>query len=254
MRITILLLLASLARAEVAPKPDFVPAGYKLVFSDEFEGAKVDTAKWNYRTGLRFWSIQKPENVSVSNGTMKLHLKKEKTEKAEYTAGGLISKSEFKYGFYQCRFKVPAGKGWHTSFWMMANTAKSSGTDAEMTRGARQELDVCEQDSIDPNAYSVNVHQWAPTHKSFGHKRIKTEADLSKDFHIWSCEFDAKEVKYYFDGKLVQTVDVSNFEHGGMSVWLTSIASPLGKTDKVDDSKLPETAEFDWVRVYVKEK
>jgi hypothetical protein len=35
-------------------------------------------------------------------------------------------------------------------------------------------------------------------------------------------------------------------------VWLTSIATFLGGTKAVDETKLPATAEYDWVRVYKK--
>ena len=39
-------------------------SGYKLVWHDEFDGKAVNTNEWNYRTGERFWSTQRPENVS----------------------------------------------------------------------------------------------------------------------------------------------------------------------------------------------
>jgi beta-glucanase (GH16 family) len=48
-------------------------------------------------------------------------LKKEDRGKLHYTAGGVISKKTFKYGYYEARFRVPPGAGWHTSFWMMRN-------------------------------------------------------------------------------------------------------------------------------------
>ncbi len=236
-----------------AAKPDAVPAGYVLAFSDEFEGDKVDEAKWIYRTGERYWSTQRAENVSVAGGALKLHLKKEDFGKSHYTAGGAISKETFIHGFYQARMRVPAGKGWHTSFWMMRNGGPKAGDpEAAKAKDARQEIDVCEQDSNDLHAYSANLHEWLPAHKSYGHQRVKTEANLAKDFHIYAAEFDEKQIKFYFDGELVQTVDATKFVHGPMQVWLTSIASPLNKTDAVDDGKLPEVAEFDWVRVYVK--
>ena len=41
-------------------------------------------------------------------------------------------------------------------------------------------------------------------------------------------------------------------DHGDMSIWLTTIASPLGKTDAVDESRLPVHAVFDYVRYYAK--
>jgi len=48
----------------------------------------------------------------------------------------------------------------------------------------------------------------------------------------------------------VQTVIVTNFSHEEQHIWLTSIASSLGKTKAVDDANLPAAAEFDYVRFY----
>jgi hypothetical protein len=217
-------------------------AGYKLVWHDEFGGKAVNTNDWNYRTGERFWSTQRPENVSVADGKLRLALKKEKFGNTDYTAGGLISKREFKFGYYEARIKMPRGKGWHTSFWMMRNGEVET---------REQELDVCEQDSINPNDYSTNVHGYKPTHRALGAKHIATP-DLTADFHVWGCEFTATTVTYYFDGKVVDTRDVTNVPLGDASIWLTSIAAPLGKTDKVDDSVLPAYAEFDYVRFFEK--
>lgn len=246
MRYALLLLLSTAALAQPASRPandakrTYAPEGYRLAFSDDFDGTSLDGEKWKYRTGPRHWSWQKSDNVSVANGLLRLHLKKEKVQEYDYTAGGVISRDTFRHGYYEARLRVPAGKGWHTSFWLM-----------QSEKDARQEIDICEQDSVDPGSYTVNVHQWHPTHKSFGARSIRTP-DLSKDFHIFGCEFTASEAKFYFDGQLVHTADVSKIEHGEHNVWLTSIASGLGNTDSVDETKLPAVAEFDWVKVYVK--
>ena len=222
-------------------------AGYVLAWQDEFGGDKLDVQKWDYRTDSKMWSTQVPGNVSVGNGTLRIALKKEPAGGKDYTGGGVISKRAFKYGYYEARFKCPPGKGWHTSFWMMFHEA-AGGTG---TKQARQEIDVCEQDSIDPNSYGANLHTCSPQHKSFGPGRIKTP-DLSADFHVWGCEFTPTEVRYFFDGKEVGKRDANVMQHGEQHIWLTSIASPLGGTKAVDDTKLPGTAQFDYVRFYEK--
>ena len=237
--------LIALALALIVVASAEPPDGYKLAWSDEFDGKALDRSKWNYRTGPRHWSEQLPENVSVSNGCLRLALKKEDRNKLHYTAGGVISKPTFKYGYYEARFRVPPGAGWHTSFWMMRN---GGGAKEEPV----QELDVCENDSVKLTSYGVNVHRQRPLpHISYGHKSVKTP-DLSADFHVWGCEFTPTEIKYFFEGKLVQTVDATKIPHGEQSIWLTSIASQLGGTKSVDDAKLPAVAEFDWVRFYKK--
>ena len=224
------------------------PPGYKLVWGDEFDGDKLNTAQWIYRTGLRYWSVQLPENVSVHDGNLWLACRKQQTGTNSYTAGGVISKRIFRYGYYESRFKVPPTKGWHTSFWLMRNTeANRSGHE-----GSRQEIDICENDSSRLMLYGANLHQWAPEHRGLGHRNVKTP-DESADFHTWACEFTPQKIVYYFDGKPVLVNDVTKLpDHGDMSVWLTTIAAPLGATSNVDESRLPVYAVYDYIRVYEK--
>ena len=219
------------------------PTGHRLVWQDDFDGTALDTAKWQYRTDTRYWSTQLPANVSVSGGLLNLHLKKETVGSVNYTAGGVISRDLFRYGYYEARMKVPPGGGWHTSFWMMKYNRPATDTVAI-------ELDVIENDSVTPLKYGVNVHRHLPTpHVTFGNKNVTTPS-LSEDFHVLSCEFTPTTIKYYFEGTLVQTVDATQLPHNDMNIWLTSIAAPLGGTTSVDDTQLPAVAQFDYVRFY----
>lgn len=234
---TAILLIPALALA--APPSS---SQWKLAFADEFNGSAVDNAQWNYRTGERIWSAQLPANISVTGGFLRIALRKEKAGTLDYTAGGLISKAAFRYGYYEARIKMPKGRGWHTSFWMMQNGPKS-GLDSRY-----QEIDVCEQDSVAHNDYSVNWHNWSP-HSSYGHKQITTP-DLSADFHLYAAEFTPTHVRFFFDDQLVHTISVAAVPHYDQHIWLTSVASYLHGATSVEDAALPETALFDYVRYY----
>lgn len=222
--------------------------GYRLVWSDEFDGTSLDTDRWAYRTDERMWSRQLPQNVSVRDGRLLLAVKREKAGLMEHTGAGIISRKAFRYGYYEARLKVPPGAGWHTSFWMMRHDGKG-GTGPSKTL---QELDVCENDSVNPLAYGVNVHRWNPgPHRSIGHKTIPSP-DLAEDFHTFGCEFTPETVTYFLDGNAVQSIPATQFPHGEQNIWLTSIASWLGGTKSIDESLLPATAEFEYVRFYEK--
>ena len=223
------------------------PPGYKLAWSDEFDGARVDITKWVYRTDSKHWSTQKPANASVANGYLVIALGKESAGDKQYSGGGVISRQAFRFGYYESRFRIVAGKGWHSSFWMMGH----DGSGGTATGATRLELDVIENDSIDPASYGVTVHKWEGQHQSYGHKNIGVSPPLS-EFHVFGCEYTPTEVRYFLDGRLVQTVDVSKLPHGDLNIWLTSIASYLGKTDAVDDARLPGRVEYDYVRFYTR--
>lgn len=216
---------------------------YKLAFSDEFKGQELDISKWMYRTDSKHWSTQLPENVSVSDGYLFLNVKKQKSLDKEYTGAGIISKKQFRYGYYESRFKIPAGEGWHTSFWLMGYDGKGTGGSATAL-----ELDIFENDSKNKYGYGTNLHKWKGEHTD-GAQWTDTP-DLSSDFHILGCEYSSTEVKYYFDGKLVRSLDVSKMPHSDLNIWLTTIATFIGNTEKVDDTKLPSAAVYDYIRFY----
>jgi len=242
------------ARADGAAPvvPDPTPAspvqGYKLTWSDEFNGTALDTTKWDYRTDTKGWSVQQPANVSVANGLLVLALKKEDVGGHHHTGGGVISKAIFKYGYFESRFKIPVAHGWHTSFWMM----KYNGAD---TKGdvSNEEVDVCENNSSNPLNYAPNLHRWLPDHVQFGPVQVKTP-DLSADFHVWGCEITPTVVNMFFDGKPVASFPDNKIDMSDENIWLTSIALPHpGNHDTLDDTKLPDVAEFDYVRFFSKQ-
>jgi beta-glucanase (GH16 family) len=224
----------------VAPYGDVV-RNYVLSWSDEFDGTALDETKWTYRTDTKMWSTQKPENVSVAGGNLIVALKRETDGK--HTGGGIISKQQFEYGYYESRFKVPPGSGWHTSFWAMIYNDKNTAP------AKTQEIDFCEQDSVKTTKYSAGVIAWDQRGKNYGRKYVQTP-DLAADFHVWGCEFTPTTVRFYFDGQLTHQTDATKFKQGPGNIWLTCIATPLGGTKYIDDKRLPATAEFDYVRYF----
>lgn len=232
--------LACTAASAEAPRPNLPPeeaARFRLAWSDEFNADSVDETKWDYRLGPAWWSTQQKQNIVQTGGSMRIELKKESALGMAYTAGGLISKPQFRYGYYEARFRCPPGKGWHTSFWLMNRN------------GVEQEIDICENDSINPMRYSVNTHRYNPIHTSVGFRIVETP-DLSADFHVWGCEFTPRKVTYYFEGKPVASFPVDRMAHNDHNIWLTSLAASLAGTDRVDDDKLPAAAIYDYVRVF----
>jgi beta-glucanase (GH16 family) len=242
------------APASAAPVKPFVSegelAGYKLVWSDEFNTNTVDDSAWDYRTGGRLWSFQSAQNVSVSDGLLHIALKKQPMGGMAYTAGGVISKQTFQYGYFEARFRCPQGKGWHTAFWMMGN---------HLGEQRVEEVDICEQDSVNNRSYSAGVIDWhAGAHRkqlNVGRKYYENTPDFAADFHVWGCEFTPDRLRFFLDGKFTHSADAAQFAHLPEHIWLSCVAAPYGRpvrTDKVDDSHLPAESMFDWVRVYQK--
>ena len=238
--------------------PELASQGYKLAFSDEFNGTSVDEDKWLYRTDSKASCTELAANVTESDGVLHVAVKKEDAGGKHYTGGGIISKTEFLYGYYEARFKMPAGKGWHTSFY----TEHWNGKDTTATHG-REEIDICESESqsVPFKGYIYTFHDWGskllpkgsfvpPPTLPPGHAKPpapKTPVDLH-DFHIWGMEFTPKVINFYFDGELRGSIDATLFKHTPMSILMTS----LGFVGHFDDSKLPSSADFDYVRYFTK--
>lgn len=249
----VVLFIASISVSCAAPPtvppldPTHQLAEYVLVWHDEFNKPHVDTDVWAYRTDSRMWSAQQPVNVSVENGHLQIAVRKENAAGKHYTGGGIITRRTFRYGYYEARLKCPAGAGWHTSFWAMLHDS----TGGTAPGRATQEIDIVEQDSVNHTRYSAGVIDWTTKSNERDHGReYHATPDLSTGFHTFGCEFTPTRVRFFFDGKLLNTVDATKFPHNDQNIWLTCIATPYGGTKYVDDSALPANAQFDWVRFY----
>ncbi|MBI5800109.1 MAG: family 16 glycosylhydrolase [Verrucomicrobia bacterium] len=220
-----------------------VPSGYTLAFSDDFTGTSLDTSAWSYRTDARGNSQQQAANVSVSGGYLHLAVKKEIVGSYNYTGGGIISKAGYAEGYYEARFKVPAGAGWHSSFWVMGYNGVDTGKGAN-----EQEIDICEQDSNNLPRYTTDYHKWSPSPEvhNIGTRTLYT-TDMHANFHTLGALFTATKVTYYLDGVETSTTDISSYpDHNNANIWLTTIAF----NSTIDDTLLPSEMLVDWVRYY----
>lgn len=234
-------------------RSELPPPGYKLVFEEQFDGDKLDHEKWGYRVDSKRFSTQRPENVSVRDGKLWIELKKEEFKGKPFTGGGVISRQDFVYAYYESRFKVPRAEGWHTAFWTMHYHHPES---KAVQRPYVMEIDICEQDGGDPHLFSFGiVNQYPDVSRgqdmwNAGRWVVEDAPDMAADYHTWGCEITPEVVRFYFDGKLAREHSAKHFDHDPNNIWLTSIAY-VGKGDRfMDVEALPAYAVFDYVRVY----
>lgn len=117
---------------------------WKLVWSDEFEGSSLDSAKWKPEQSCwgggnneRQCYTGREDNVSVEDGVLKLKAKAEtftgpmypegldaegpEERTQSYTSGKVRTRGlhAWKYGRFSARMKLPEGQGTWPAFWMM---------------------------------------------------------------------------------------------------------------------------------------
>ena len=101
---------------------------WNLVWADEFNGFTFDATKWTPQTGAGGWGnnelqyyTARPENIEVSNGSLKIIARSETYNGSNYTSARLrsINKGDWTYGKFEARIKMPAAQGLWPAFWMM---------------------------------------------------------------------------------------------------------------------------------------
>src|SRR5262249_5613121 len=141
--------LASWSRSEETPPP---PAGWKLVWSDEFDGKEIDRAKWDFDVGngfydynasqwIRGWGndelqyyTRKPDNALGKDGWPHTRALKESRDGFGFTSARLKTRKKdgsalfnLKYGRFDLRAKLPTGKGVWPALWMLPQEDKYGG-------------------------------------------------------------------------------------------------------------------------------
>lgn len=232
------------------------PAGYKVQWSDEFNGASLDAAKWMYRTDVKMDSSQRPENVSVENGQLVIHLRKAEHGGKYHTGGGVISKERFRYGYYEAHVQMHGGSGWHQSVWAMF----AGEGDTTYPQQMRTEIDGMEFDSDVTWKGHMGLIKWKGPKSSTslsctpGVYRGALGFDASAGFHNYGFEWTPKDVRYYLDGDLrcVLPYPPADGEHDAINFWLTAIAYEK-LSGKIDESKLPGRMVVDRAAFYTKD-
>jgi beta-glucanase (GH16 family) len=248
------LVLFAVAQALTGSHP---PPGYTLKWFDDFNGTKLDNSKWIYRTDVKAQSSQRPENVTVENGNLIIHLKKEDHRGMHHSGGGVISRQKFRYGYYEARVRMFGDPAWHQAVWAMA-AGDGSTTYPDVMR---TEIDGVEFDSDAPSKAHMGLIKWAAPGKntstgcSQGVYRTPLGFDATTDFHTYGFEWTETAVRYFVDGDLRCALKYppSDEEHDLINLWLTAIGyEQLGA--KIDDSKLPGKMLIDYAAFYERDE
>jgi hypothetical protein len=215
---------------------------YYLGFSDEFNGARVDSTRWDFRRDSKALSTQLPANSTLKNGVLNVALKKETVSGKNYTGGGLISEDTLHYGYYEATLKTPPGAGWHSGFWLM----KQDGTGGTGVSKATLEIDILENESGNLNSFTCLHRKYNPV-ANLGIKVYNTAA-LNSAFIKVGCLYEADSITFYYNNLQVDKRFVGNLITGKVNIWLTCI----GYTAPIDDSQVPNSFQVDYIRYYQK--
>jgi len=227
-------------RLEAAPPSD----RYVLVWSDEFNGTKLDLSKWGYRQlGKRRDAYNVKDTVRL-DGKGNLELITRKVGDRYHTAMiGTQGKFETRFGYFECRMRFQKQVGHWSAFWLQSPRYGPVGDPAKY--GA--EIDVIEYLAKTPELVRINIHWdgYGKHHKHVGATHIKK--GLNKGFHLVGFEWKPDRYLFYIDGEKVWETTKGISRRRQYIILSLEVGKWAGDIAK---ARLPDGILVDYVRVY----
>ena len=234
-----------------------------LVWSDEFNGPKVDTAKWNFETGngnwgwgngeLEYYTAGNNTSFVSENGETFLRI----TAKSDLTSTRMTTKNKwaFRYGRIVAKIRYSSGNGSWPAFWMLG-----TGSGRWPQCG---EIDIMEHANND-KYYSSTLHWHAmgpaynggyddSTHKSQGSKYSVANTE---EWHQYGIYWKGDELIFTFDGKKVTRKVIGDeatkcFQYPAYFILNFAMGGNfVGRPSKNTFENLPWNMDVDYIRVY----
>ncbi|HHP7242787.1 MAG TPA: family 16 glycosylhydrolase [Cyclobacteriaceae bacterium] len=234
-----------------------------LVMSDEFDtpGAP-NPAMWTFDigTGQDGWGNQelqyytdRPENVRVEDGMLKIIARRESFSGSQYTSARVITLGLFEqlYGRFEARIQLPWGRGLWPAFWLLGNNC-----DTQIWPQCG-EIDVMENRGQQPTIIAGSVH--GPGYSAG--QAITKEFELSNDrfdtgFHIFGIEWGPDYINFYVDDVLYNQITPEDadgewvFDDHPFYILLNVAVGGTFVGPPDNNTEFPQTMLVDYVRVY----
>ncbi len=242
-----------------------------VLWSDEFNGSRLDASKWQYDTSrnkegwynkeLQYYAANRLENLRVGGGNLTIELRKDPQEirkfpdwgKQKYSSAKIVTqgKAAFQYGFFEARAKLPCTRGSWPAFWMMPIGNE------QWPQGG--EIDILEHIGAQPGVVHANLHTGKYNHtKQNGRGAQKPLPTSCSDFHRYQLSWTEDEILIGVDDRAYMRV--RNSEPGDRGAWPfdkpfylilnLAMGGDWAGSKGIDDAPLPQKFEVDYVRVW----
>jgi beta-glucanase (GH16 family) len=267
-----LLSLSSRLDAAEAPPGATPPAGYTLVWSDEFRqdpDGLPDPSKWEFEEGFlrnheaQYYTRARKENARVENGQLIIEGRKEPfpnttspgPKVAKYTSAALTTygKASWTYGRIEVRAKLPAGKGVWPAIWTLGTNAR----DPSVGWPRCGENDIMELVGKEPGIIHGTVHYFVDgKHASKGAQTPLAHPEA--DFHVYATEWTPDRIDIMVDGATYFSFDTRKADNDHQNPFrkphylILNLALGGDWGGPIDDTIFPQRMTIDYVRVYQK--
>ncbi|WP_157872165.1 glycoside hydrolase family 16 protein [Streptomyces silaceus] len=185
-----------------------------LVFSDEFDGSTVSTARWTARDqersgaapGDRWW--YKPADVRT-DGKGALAIDVRQLAPNQFSGGRIDSQGKFTYthGTLEARVHTPARTNGHlAAVWLQADAGLTPGGAVDGTARDGAEIDVTET-NFQADTYSATLHWdgYGADHRSSS--AVANAPGLHGTwYHTFGLTWTPTRMQFLYDGAVVRTV------------------------------------------------
>ncbi len=233
--------------------------GLKLVWSDDFEGTKLDSSKWECcpewkrgNLGAR-WDDDMVELDGKGNLILKVGL----DEDNKLVSGAVRTKTkdyrvlfEQARGYFEIRTTLQSVPGYWAAFWVIGDNKTKPGNGA--SDGA--EIDIFESFDLKGSTINHAVH-WdglGATTKSLGGHTVNKRL-YDGEYHTFGLLWADDGYFFYVDGQLSFSIDASkdNFPGSSADPSYIKISTEVGTwAGHISKAHLPDQIKVDYVKVY----
>ena len=181
---------------------------WNIIWSDEFNGATINTNVWTYDTGnggnnpgwgnseLEYYTSLS-NNAYVSNGYLNIVAQRQSTNGFNYTSARMKSEGlfSFEYGRIEWRAKLPSGTGCWPALWMLGTNINSIGWPG------CGEIDVMENNGSNSLTVQGSLHSGSDETAVYNY----LGGDSATNFHTYTLDWALDAILFYVDGHLYET-------------------------------------------------
>ena len=243
----------------------------ELMWSDEFDGPKLDMSKWTFDTSrnkvgwyngeLQYYAADRRENLRVENGHLIIELRKDPEAlkkfadwgRQKYSSAKIVTKDKvaFNTGFVEVSAKLPCARGTWPAIWMMPQG------DAPWPDGG--EIDILEQVGSQPNVAHATLHTALFNHTRQNGRGAETPVPTAcSAFHRYQLAWTVDSITIGVDDHAY--MGVRNDQPGGRGAWPfdgpfylilnLAMGGDWAAAKGIDDAVLPQRFDVDYVRVW----
>lgn len=240
-----------------------VPAGYQLVWADEFDREGLpDPARWLHDTGRnregwynnekQYYAAPRAENARVQQGRLHITARREALRTApdwggqSYTSARLITRglAQWTYGFFEVRARMPCGKGTWPAIWMLGSGGRWPDDG---------EIDILEHMGHSPALVSAAVHTAAGSAGQAAHGKAWLP-DACGRMHDYQLLWTPQGLSFAVDGQAFwhyrKPADSRAWPFDAPHFLILNLAIGGDLGGPVDDAIFPVSMEVEHVRVY----